>query len=205
MGLFGRRRGRGKARDVSLSSVEVRVDSELRKILEYFMESEGVSSTSEAVTRLVKMGYKYWNMRSQYGDDLSDRELWDIRFRLLKLESGYLHYKLMLRDALEQLRTLTMNLSSALSQLNTCLARLKDADPNANVDLEDAERYKRVLEEYSKRFIFSAKEEIESGQCGGISDEEIIRDIENLLHLYKEKLGMCEKGFKSHEVSQKNT
>ncbi len=205
MGLFGRRRGRGKARDVSLSSVEVRVDSELRKILEYFMESEGVSSTSEAVTRLVKMGYKYWNMRSQYGDDLSDRELWDIRFRLLKLESGYLHYKLMLRDALEQLRTLTMNLSSALSQLNTCLARLKDADPNANVDLEDAERYKRVLEEYSKKFIFSAKEEIESGQCGGISDEEIIRDIENLLHLYKEKLGTHGKGFKSHEVSQKNT
>lgn len=181
------------------------MDSELRKILEYFMESEGVSSTSEAVTRLVKMGYKYWNMRSQYGDDLSDRELWDIRFRLLKLESGYLHYKLMLRDALEQLRTLTMNLSSALSQLNACLARLKDADPNANVDLEDAERYKRVLEEYSKKFIFSAKEEIESGQCGGISDEEIIRDIENLLHLYKEKLGMREKGFKSHEVSQKST
>ncbi len=186
MGLFSRGR---KRRDSLGNVIEVNVDEELSGMLKYFMESEGVSSRSEAITRLVKMGYRYWNMRSQYGDNLSDRELWDIRFRLLKLESGYLHYKLMLRDALEQLRTLTMNLSSALSQLNTCLARLKDADPNANVDLEDAEKYKRVLEEYSKKFIFSAKEEIESGQCGGISDEEIIKDIENLLRVYKERFG----------------
>lgn len=198
--LFSRGRRDKEAERASSSSVEVRVDGELRNILEYFMESEGVSSMSEAITRLVKMGYRYWNMKSQYGDDLSDRELWDIRFRLLKLESGYLHYKLMLRDALEQLRTLTMNLSSALSQLNTCLTRLKDADPNANVDLEDAEKYKRVLEDYSKKFIFTAKEEIESGQCGGISDEEIIRDIENLLRLYKEKLGIGGRETKNHEV-----
>ena len=184
MGLFSRgRRSKGSLRGV----IEVNIDEELSGMLKYFMESEDISSPSEAIAKLVKMGYRYWNMRSQYGDDLSDRELWDIRFRLLKLESGYLHYKLMLRDALEQLRTLTMNLSSALSQLNTCLARLKDVDPNANVDLEDAERYKRVLEEYSKKFIFSAKEEIESGQCGGVSDEEIIKDIENLLRIYKEK------------------
>jgi len=173
--------------------VEVNIDNELSGMLKYFMESEDISSPSEAIARLVKMGYRYWNMRSQYGDDLSDRELWDIRFRLLKLESGYLHYKLMLRDALEQLRTLTMNLSSALSQLNTCLARLKDVDPNANVDLEDAKRYKRVLEEYSRKFIFSAKEEIDSGQCGGVSDEEIIKDIENLLRLYKEKFNVPRK------------
>ena len=184
MGLFSRGRRR---KDSSGGVIEVNVDKELSGMLKYFMESEDISSPSEAITKLVKMGYRYWNMRSQYGDDLSDRELWDIRFRLLKLESGYLHYKLMLRDALEQLRTLTMNLSSALSQLNTCLARLKDVDPNANVDLEDAEKYKRVLEEYSREFIFSAREEIESGQCGGVSDEEIIKDIENLLRIYKEK------------------
>lgn len=191
MGLFSRGR---KRRSSPEKVIEVNVDEELSGMLKYFMESEDLSSPSEAIVRLVKMGYRYWNMRSQYGDNLSDRELWDIRFRLLKLESGYLHYKLMLRDALEQLRTLTMNLSSVLSQLNTCLARLKDVDPNANVDLEDAEKYKRVLEEYSRRFIFSAKEEIESGQCGGISDEEIIKDIEDLLRVYKERFGMADQG-----------
>jgi len=191
VGLFSRGR---KRRDSLGEVIEVAIDGELSGILKYFMESEGISSPSEAIAKLAKMGYRYWNMRSQYGDDLSDRELWDIRFRLLKLESGYLHYKLMLRDALEQLRTLTMNLSSALSQLNTCLARLKDVDSSVNVDLEDADKYKRVLEEYSRKFIFSAKEEMESGQCGGVSDKEIIEDIENLLRMYKEKFGAGEKG-----------
>ncbi len=191
MGLFSRGR---KRRDSPGKVIEVSVDDELSGMLKYFMESESLSSPSEAIAKLAKMGYRYWNMRSQYGDNLSDRELWDIRFRLLKLESGYLHYKLMLRDALEQLRTLTMNLSSVLSQLNACLARLKDVDPSVNVDLEDADRYKRVLEEYSRKFIFSAKEEIESGQCGGVSDEEIIEDIENLLRMYKEKFGVGRKG-----------
>ncbi len=181
------RHGR-KGRESLGDGVSIKLSDELKGMLKYFMESEGINDPQEAITELIKMGYKYWNMRSQYGDNLSDRELWDIRFRLLKLESGYLHYKLMLREALERLRNLTMNLSSALSQLDTCLARLKDADPSLTIDLSESKRLRRFLKEYSEEFIFSARNEVESGEWEGVKDEEVINDIEELLKRYKRLL-----------------
>ncbi len=168
--------------------IKVRLDDELKGIIKYYMESKDISSVEEAVRNLIKMGYNYWNMKSQYGDNISDRELWDVRYRLLKLESGYLHYKLLLREALGRLRALTLNLSSLLSQLDTCWSKLGEAH------LSESAKFRRFLKEYSDEFVFTARKELESGEYEGVRDEDVIRDIERLLKYYKEKFGIKNEG-----------
>jgi len=181
--VFGRRK-----RGLEEGVVKIKLDDELKGIIKYYMDSKGVNSVEKAVRDLIKMGYDYWNMKSQYGDDISDRELWDIRYKLLKLESGYLHYKLLLREALERLRALTLNLSSLLSQLDTCWSKL--GEPH----LSESEKFRRFLKEYSDEFVFAARKELESKEYEGIKDEDVIRDIERLLKHYKEKFGIKDGG-----------
>ena len=126
------------------------------------------------------------NLERNFGR-VDDREFWDIRYRLMKVESMYLHYRLLLKDAMEHIRTLIMNLSGALSQLDACFMRLKQLDPNTNVDIDKFMRYREVLNEYVNKFIMSLREELDEGSKK-VKDEEILNEVEELVRRYRELL-----------------
>ncbi len=165
---------------------EFKLSDDVLELIRYYMDSEGIEDLSEAISSLIKKGYRYWNLERNFGR-VDDREFWDIRYRLMKVESMYLHYRLLLKDAMEHIKTLIMNLSGALSQLDACFMRLKQLDPNTNVDIYKFMRYREVLNEYVNKFIMSLREELDEGSKK-VKDEEILNEVEELVRRYRELL-----------------
>ncbi len=165
---------------------DFKLSDDVLELIRYYMNSEGINDLGEAISSLIKKGYRYWNLEKSFGK-VDDREFWDIRYRLMKVESRYLHYRLLLRDAMEHIRTLIMNLSGALSQLDACFMRLKDLDPSTNIDIDKLRRYRDVLNEYVNKFLLSVREELED-RDSDIKDEDVLNEVEELVRRYRELL-----------------
>ncbi|MMZ69675.1 hypothetical protein D1872_325570 [compost metagenome] len=60
--MFFNRRGRDEKR------LEVPIDNDLERMLEYYTRSRKNLSVEEAVRELLRKGYNYWLLEKKYGD-----------------------------------------------------------------------------------------------------------------------------------------
>ena len=82
------------------------------------MHSKNIDNKNRerAVRDLLIKGYWYWLLEKKYGKErVGSREAWDKTYSCLKVESGYLYYRLRLSDVIEELRSLLFIFSGFLS------------------------------------------------------------------------------------------
>ncbi len=175
--VFGRR-GKG---------LRACLGDDLLRLVTHFMEKEGLASIEEAVKELVRRGYEHWVLESRYGSNIDSRAAWDIRFRLMKVEAGYAHYRWKLREAVEELRRMTIEMSGLLAQLRMCYRELRECGRSGG-DPEVIKAREEKLKHYMDEYIRSFRADIEDGERRYVSDAELVREIENLLRLYKDMI-----------------
>ncbi len=90
----------------------------VRGLVEYYSKSRGVGDSELAVAELVEKGYNYWILEQRYGGDKVERA-WASSDLVAGLAAGYAFYRLRLRDAVEELRRLTLTLSGVLADPET--------------------------------------------------------------------------------------
>ena len=171
------RRDNGSELSVPLDDIE--------DILDYYMKSRKLESKAEAIKELVKMGYKYWTLEKSYGDNMNDREVWDTTYRLLKVEGRYLYYRLRLREVMEEMRRLSLILSSMMSELEICYKLLKELNPEFKVDEEKLRRNKENVERYVDEYVTALKRDLNEKRYE--AEEDLLKELEDLLTRYKKK------------------
>lgn len=175
MGVFRGRRGRSLG-----------LDEETARVVRYFAEREGLGF-EEAVKVLVSKGYNYWVMEQRFGGEVESRAAWDTRFRLMRVEAGYAHYRFRLREAVGELRRMTIELSGLLAQLRLCSRRLRECCGEGLDEASIAEREER-LRQYMREYIQAFREDLERGEEEYISDSELLDEIEGLVRRYRRVL-----------------
>ncbi len=157
------------------------------------MYSEQVSDKPNAVRSLLVKGYWYWLLEKKYGKEgVDSREVWDKTYNCLKIESGYLYYRLRLSDIIEELRNLLFIFSGLLSDLSTCYNELKKRDPRTRIDEHKIEEYKDKLNKYMEEYVFSLRRELETRKY--IEDEEkFLEELEGLIHRYRKRFNVGDK------------
>ena len=180
-GLSRHRRSVGEG-----GALRVELGGSAASLVEYYMAAEGLEDPSEAVARLVEKGYHYWQLE-QRSEDREPRGAWDSTEWTMRVAAGYAYYRLRLRDAVEELRRLTMTLGGVLGDLRLCYEHPEKLrrDP---AFAERIERYKRELRAYIDEFITALRRDIDSGDRYA-RDEEVIEALEALLERYKRAHG----------------
>jgi len=145
-------------------------DELYERLLEY-SSRRGVSQ-EDALRDLVAKGLRYYELEKAYGKRVSDREVWDRRFYFMKVEAGYLRYKLRLREVVEDIRRVLMVLSSTVSELQTC----------SGVDERLVEELRGFVSEYMRRYIFAGREETGSEE---VSDAEVLESVKEVVKRYE--------------------
>lgn len=169
--------GRSKAK-------EILTDYERGKI-EELARSWGVSF-DQALKRVIEDGLRYVELENAYGEGVKDRELWDKIYRLLKVESAYLHYRLLYREAVEEIQGLIMTLSSVVSDLETCFNSLpKGADNVTELRAKEIERLRKYIRLYMERYLRRPSSN-KSEEGGDVNDEDVLKEIEDLVKKYRE-------------------
>ncbi len=153
------------------------------RLVRYFAESEGIGVV-DAVRALVSKGYSYLVMERRFGKEVSSRAAWDLRFRLLRIEAGYAHYRYRLREAVEELRRMTIEMSGLLAQLRLCSRRLKECC-GEGLDEGVISEKERMLRAYMKEYIERFREDLDRGEDEYITDSELLDEIEELVKRYR--------------------
>ncbi len=174
-------------------TLEIELDNYVKEILENYMSSEEETDKSKAAKDLLIKGYWYWLLEKKYGEEgARSREAWDKTYSCLKVESGYLYYRLRLSDVIEELRNLLFIFSGLLSDLSTCYRELKKRDPNVKVDESRVSRYREKLNRYMNEYVLSLRREIETRKY--VEDEQsFLKELEDIIKRYREKFYRKEK------------
>lgn len=173
--MFFNRRGRDEKR------LEVPIDNDLERMLEYYTRSRKNLSVEEAVRELLRKGYNYWLLEKKYGDRVDSPLLWDRGLQCMRVESAFLYYRMRVREVIEELKNAILILSGVLADLESCY---KTCKPEA-VDLNRINEYRRELSRYMREYIRPLKEEAESDM--GLDVDRVVRDVERLLAEYKSR------------------
>ena len=139
-----------------------------------------------ALEELVRKGYRYAQLEKMYGKSLHDREVWDKRFYYLKIEAGYLYYRMRFRDALEELRSMAMILMGTVRSLELCYQRYAPKSEAVQRELEELEKLKKLAQHYTQNYVLAGRRELEEKKYA--EDEDVIKSIEETLERYKEML-----------------
>ncbi len=170
-------------------AIELELDDYIQEILENYMHSENIDNKNreKAVRDLLIKGYWYWLLEKKYGKERVDsREAWDKTYSCLKVESGYLYYRLRLSDVIEELRSLLFIFSGLLSDLTTCYHELKRRDPNVKVDESRVKEYKEKLDKYMNEYVLSLRRELETRKY--VEDEQsFLNELEDIIRRYRER------------------
>jgi high-affinity Fe2+/Pb2+ permease len=164
------------------------LDDETKNMLEYFMMTEGISDIREAIRLLLRKGYDYWLLEKKYSKDLIESgKIWDQSYFNLRASSGFVYYRLRLKDAIDEIKRLSITMSSLLADLESCYKEAKGLSINKKEVIDKIEKYRATIEDYLNRFIFSLREDVEDKSKNYIENEkEFINWIEENLKRYKE-------------------
>ena len=176
--IFRRRRKR---------AIEIELNDHLRGIIENYMRDERITNKQKAIRDLVVKGYWYWLLERKYGSEKAgSREAWDKDYNCLRIESGYLYYRLRLSDAIEELKNLLFIFSGLLSDLSTCYRELRKRDPKVKIDENRIEEYKNKLDKYMKEYVLSLRRELENKKY--VEDETaFLEEVEEIVHRYRDR------------------
>ena len=159
------------------SILKLRLSENTLKLIEYYMNKEGVKEYSRAIEKLVELGYESWVSSKTSRAESIDR--------ILAVEAGYAYYRLRLREVLDELKSIAMLLSGLASELKVCLNELEKTGLYKNIGgrrkrLEETEeKVKRVIDKY----ILDVKRDLDEKRR--ISDKELVDSIERILREYK--------------------
>ncbi len=140
------------------------------------------SNIWDALRELVLKGKKFEEMEKKYGS-IDRREVWDNRFYYLRVEAGYLYYRLRVRELIDELKSLIMIASSLAAELDTCYSKRENVN---TVDPKRSEWLREIrdkLEEYIHTYILLDEKELEEKRYA--EEEEILDSIENTLEEYR--------------------
>jgi len=145
----------------------------------------------EAIIELLRKGYEYSDLEKKYDKYTHDREVWDRRYYFLKVETAYVYYRLKLRDLYEEIKSLTMTLSSVVSTLEHALQRYSITDEHMT---EYLNKVHEIVKHYLDSYVLTSRKEENAPE---VSDAEVIRSIEETLDRYKKLIGK-EPHYRSH-------
>ncbi len=160
---------------------------EVSQLVEEYASSKGIDF-AKAVEELIKKGYRYAQLERMYGKSVHDREIWDKRFYYLKVEAGYLYYRLRFRDLLEELRSMAMILMGTVRSLELCYQRYAPKTESISQELKELEKLKRIAKYYTEEYVLSGMKELEERRYA--DDREVIESIEETLKRYKEAMNL---------------
>ncbi len=175
-------KGKGK-------QVCIEVDGHLRELIDNYMANEGLEDLEESIRNLISKGYWYWILEKKYGHSrINNQEIWDRAYDYLRVESGYLYYRLRLRDVIEEMRKLIIILSSVLSDLKTCYGMLKSSGySNISVGEDKIKEYQDFLRNYMENYVLALRRELDEKKY--VEDEEsFLNDIVELVKRYRKKM-----------------
>ncbi len=140
----------------------------------------------DALRDLVRKGIRYVELEDMYGKYVTDREVWDRRFYYLKVESAYLHCRLRVKELVEELRRFIIRYSGLAAALEICYERYAPKNERLLKELEELRRARRIADNYLDKYVLGGREE--GDEEGELSDEEVIKSVEEGLRRYKEVL-----------------
>jgi hypothetical protein len=156
-------------------------DENLKAKIKYYMNMNKITYQN-AVRELIEKGYNYWLLERKYGENARSLEIWDPNRRLLKVEAGFLYYRLRTRELIEELKNIIFILSGVLADLENCYKTCK----NSNININDINGFRQELKRYMNEYVLSAREELERGEYRYIDNwDEFLKEIEKLLKKYK--------------------
>ena len=154
---------------------------EISKLRNY-AEKNGLS-LEEALKEAVEKGVRYIDLEDAYGKEgISDRELWDKRYHFLRVESAYLHYRLLLKDTLDEFRKLLLTFSSVVSSLELCYRSLP-SNKAKELRKDEIRKLKTLVNIYVNGFLKPSEEDLKNTD---INDEEVIKEIKDMVRKYEE-------------------
>ncbi|NPA96677.1 MAG: hypothetical protein GXO32_03645 [Crenarchaeota archaeon] len=176
MKLFGDKKKRGVSE----------LTPEISQLVEEYASNRGIDF-AKALEELIRKGYRYAQLERMYGKSMHDREVWDKRFYYLKVEAGYLYYRLRFRDLLEELRSMAMILMGTVRSLELCYQRYAPKTESVLQELKELEKLKRIAKHYTEQYVLSGRKELEEKKYA--DDEEVLKSIEETVKRYKKVLG----------------
>ncbi len=176
--------GRGSRKSLgSGNGFSVEVEDELWRLVEHYAEERRVS-VQQAIAELLEKGYEHYCLEKKFGDRILDREVWDRRFYYMKVEGGYLYYRMRLWEAVGEIRLLAMALAGAASSLEACYKLCGDKLENTEWRRE-VEKLRCTAEYYLKRYSREIKGDLEKNQR--VPEEEVLESLEKTLEEYKKR------------------
>ncbi len=165
---------------------EITIDDETAKLIEYFMRTEKLDDINNTIIQLIKKGYSYWLLERKYGKNLEEHKVWSKEYWNLKTSSGFVYYRLRLKDAIDEIKRLAITMSSLLADLEDCYKR--SGYTKKDYFVEKLRKYRITIEDYLNRFIFDLKKDIEQTSKNYVeNEEEFIEWVEENLQRYKEE------------------
>ncbi|MCE4614051.1 MAG: hypothetical protein F7B60_00770 [Desulfurococcales archaeon] len=164
------------------------LDDRLKELLKYYLNSTDEGEKGKSVLDLLEKGYRYWLLEKNYGEEkVGDRENWDPVYWSMKLASGFAFYKIRLRDAIEELKKLTMSLSGVLGDLKLCYDKPETVrrDPSFGRRIEE---YQREVNAYVEKFITALREDVDSSERYVEDEEKFLDELESLIKDYRKLL-----------------
>ncbi len=164
----------------------IRLDNNALELVKYYMRAEKIDNIDLAISNLIKKGYEYWLLEKKYGSEApKDPKVWSESYWNLRASSGFVYYRLRLKDAIEEIKRLSITMSSILADLRDCYER-SDLKGKKEFVKKLAE-YKKTIEEYLNRFIFDLKKDVEDKAENYVdNEEEFIEWVENNIKRYKQ-------------------
>ena len=159
-----------------------KLPSDVVKLVEYYAERVG-KGFDEALADLVRKGLRYHELEVMYGKDLHDKEVWDKRYYYLKIEAGYLYYRLRLREVMDEMKSLVLTLSGVLGSLEACYRRCLSSDEKEEVELRRVDELRKVVKMYLDKYIVGIKQELNERRY--VDDEEVLNSIEEAVKRYR--------------------
>jgi len=157
------------------------IPENIQELIKQYAERNNIDYL-QALKELVQKGLRYDELERQYGKDVDSRELWDKRFYYLKIESGYLYYRLRLKEVIDELKTLAIRFAGVLGSLETCYKQCMNSDA-VELELKKLAELKEFIRYYLDTYVITVNKELEEKKYA--DDEEIIKFVEEAVKKYK--------------------
>ncbi len=162
------------------SKFNCQINENLKKIINYYMIKRNLSF-NDAVNELIEKGYNYWLLEQKYKDKVNSEEVWNSSYRILRIEAGFLYYRLRTRELVEELKNIVFILSGVIADLESCYETLKKYE-KIRINIDKIKRYRDELNKYLKSYVFSNYRELEEAESRYIDNwGEFITELEKLI------------------------
>jgi len=160
---------------------------EVFESLERYARDRGLR-VEDALKELVLKGVRYAELERMYGKDVADREVWDKRFYYLKIESAYIHCRLRVKELAEELRSFIMRYAGVVAALEICYERYAPKNERIAAELEELRKARKIADEYLDKYVLGKGVKDIALEGEAVSDEDVIKSIEEGLRKYREIL-----------------